>query len=111
VALGPFIEFVFGAKFLGTVPLLRLMLPGVFFLGLTSVLSQYSRPPAFHSARRRLDCGIGAVRRTGLAPDRAQRINRRSDRTVSDAFHHLPRGARPERRARLAPAHGAFPSC
>jgi O-antigen/teichoic acid export membrane protein len=37
----PFVRTVFGPKFLPAVPALRYMLPGVFFLGLTSVLSQY----------------------------------------------------------------------
>ncbi len=43
----PFVRTVFGAKFLETVPLLRWMLPGVFFLGLTSVLSQYLAASGF----------------------------------------------------------------
>jgi O-antigen/teichoic acid export membrane protein len=43
----PFVRTVFGEKFLQTVPLLRWMLPGVFFLGLTSVLSQYLAASGF----------------------------------------------------------------
>jgi O-antigen/teichoic acid export membrane protein len=36
-----FVTLVFGTTFLPTASLLRWMLPGIFFLGLTSVLSQY----------------------------------------------------------------------
>jgi O-antigen/teichoic acid export membrane protein len=43
----PFIRFVFGAAFAPTVPLLRWMLPAAFFLGLTSVLSQYLAAAGF----------------------------------------------------------------
>jgi O-antigen/teichoic acid export membrane protein len=38
---GPFVRIVFGPGFAAAVPTLRWMLPGVFFLGLTSVVSQY----------------------------------------------------------------------
>lgn len=43
----PFVATVFGPKFHATVPLLRWMLPGVFFLGLTSILSQYLAAAGF----------------------------------------------------------------
>lgn len=43
----PFVRIVFGAKFVEAVPLLRWMLPGVFFLGLTGVLSQYLAAAGF----------------------------------------------------------------
>ena len=43
----PFVRAVFGQKFLAAVPLLRWMLPGVFFVGLTSVVSQYLAASGF----------------------------------------------------------------
>ena len=43
----PFVRLVFGAKFLPTVPVLRWMLPGVFFLGLTAIPSQYLAASGF----------------------------------------------------------------
>jgi antigen flippase len=44
---GPFVTLVFGSKFLETVPVLRWMMPGVFFLGLTAILSQYLAASGF----------------------------------------------------------------
>jgi O-antigen/teichoic acid export membrane protein len=43
IAIGaePGVRLVFGARFLPAVPMLRWMLPGVFFLGLTAMPSQY----------------------------------------------------------------------
>jgi O-antigen/teichoic acid export membrane protein len=41
VAARPVIGLVFGQAFLPAVPVLYLLLPGVFFLGLTSVISQF----------------------------------------------------------------------
>jgi O-antigen/teichoic acid export membrane protein len=43
----PFVRIVFGVRFAPAVPALRWMLPGVFFLGLTSVLSQYLAASGF----------------------------------------------------------------
>jgi len=43
----PFIVLVFGVKFAPTVPVLRWMMPGAFFLGLTCVFSQYLAAAGF----------------------------------------------------------------
>ena len=43
----PFVRLVFGPKFLEAVPVLRWMMPGVFFLGLTAILSQYLAASGF----------------------------------------------------------------
>jgi O-antigen/teichoic acid export membrane protein len=43
----PFIQFVFGPSFLPAVSVLRWMLPSAFFLGLTSIASQYLAAAGF----------------------------------------------------------------
>ena len=43
----PFVRLVFGERFLPTVPMLRWMLPGVFFVGLTAMPSQYLAAAGF----------------------------------------------------------------
>jgi O-antigen/teichoic acid export membrane protein len=43
----PFVRLVFGSRFLETVPVLRGMMPGVLFLGLTAILSQYLAAAGF----------------------------------------------------------------
>lgn len=43
----PFVRAVFGERFLPTVPMLRWMLPGVFFVGLTAIPSQYLAASGF----------------------------------------------------------------
>ena len=43
----PFVRLVFGSTFLETVPVLRWMMPGVLFLGLTAILSQYLAASGF----------------------------------------------------------------
>ncbi len=47
IGAGPFVELAFGARFLPSVPMLRWMLPGVFFLGLTAMPSQYLAASGF----------------------------------------------------------------
>jgi len=49
IAIGaePGIRLVFGARFLPAAPVLRWMLPGVFFLGLTAIPSQYLAAAGF----------------------------------------------------------------
>jgi len=46
----PFVRLLFGPRFAATVPVLRWMLPSAFFLGLTSITSQYLAASGFPPA-------------------------------------------------------------
>jgi O-antigen/teichoic acid export membrane protein len=57
----PFLRLVFGPRFLPAVPILRWMLPSAFFLGLTSVQSQYLAARGFPSSLVSLWVGGGVA--------------------------------------------------
>jgi len=65
LAAEPFLRIVFGPRFLATVPILRWMLPSAFFLGLTSVQSQYLAARGFPVSLVGLWIG-GSVMAVGL---------------------------------------------